>query len=251
MISTEVHSKPQADAPPSVAAQTLTALSALSLDARVLDLTDERFMQLCRDNRELRFELTPHGELIIMGPTSSDTGRRNAKLNQRLANWAEQDGTGICFDSWAGFTLPNGAKVSPDASWVRKDRDEALTQAERAGFAPLCPDFVVGLRSKSDRLAVLQQKMGEYIAQGARLGWLIDPTTRTVYGYRPQQEPATLNAPETLAGAPVLPGFGLRLGRDMVKPGRVKVQLRVRLARVALHLRLNPGSGTGVLTENA
>src|SRR5918911_1439459 len=184
---------------------------AIILDARALDLTDERFYQLCRDNRDLRFELTARGELIVMGPTSSDTGRRNARLNQRLANWTEQDGTGVCFDSSAGFTLPNGAKVSPDASWVRRERYEALTQAERESFAPLCPDFVVELRSKSDRLQPLQAKMREYVAQGARLGWLIDPTTRTVYVYRPQQEVETLHDPETLAGDPVLPGFVLRL----------------------------------------
>jgi Uma2 family endonuclease len=212
MISPEVQAKPQADgAPPSLSTQLLADVSAMSIDARALDLTDERFMQLCRDNRELRFELTPHGELIIMGSTSSDTGRRNAKLNQRLANWAEQDGTGLCFDSSAGFTLPDGAKVSPDASWVRKDRYEALTQAERESFAPLCPDFVVELRSKSDRLALLQTKMSEYVKQGARLGWLIDPTTRTIYVYRPQQEPETLNAPATLTDDTVLPGFVLRL----------------------------------------
>jgi Uma2 family endonuclease len=185
--------------------------ATFSLDVRALGLTDERFYQLCRDNRELRLELTSRGELIVMGPTSSDTGRRNARLNQRLANWAEQDNTGVCFDSSAGFKLPNGAQVSPDASWVLRERYEALTQAERETFAPLCPDFVVELRSKSDRLQVLQAKMREYIAQGARLGWLIDPVTKTVYVYRPAQEVETLREPQTLAGETVLPGFELRL----------------------------------------
>jgi Uma2 family endonuclease len=185
--------------------------ATFSLDVRALELTDERFYQLCRDNRELRFELTSRGELIVMGPTSSDTGRRNARLNQRLANWTEQDNTGICFDSSAGFRLPNGAQVSPDASWVRRERYEALTQAERETFAPLCPDFVVELRSKSDRLQSLQAKMREYVAQGARLGWLIDPMTKTVYVYRPQQEVETLHDPQTIAGDPVLPGFVLQL----------------------------------------
>ena len=185
--------------------------ATFSLDVRALGLTDERFYQLCRDNRELRFELTSRGELIVMGPTSSDTGRRNSELNYQLREWSKRDSTGECFDSSAGFKLPNGAKVSPDASWVRKERYEALTQAERETFAPLCPDFVVELRSKSDRLQPLQAKMREYVAQGARLGWLIDPVTKTVYIYRPAQEVETLREPQTLAGESVLPGFELRL----------------------------------------
>lgn len=192
-------------------AQTQTADMTLSMDVSNLGLSDGQFYQLCRDNRDLRFELTAQGELIVMGPTSSDTGRRNARLNQRLANWTEQDGTGECFDSSAGFTLPNGAKVSLDASWVRKERYAALTQEERDGFAPLCPDFMVELRSKSDRLKPLQAKMQEYVAQGAQLGWLIDPVTKTVYVYRPQQEVETLRAPQTLTGDTVLPNFTLRL----------------------------------------
>ncbi len=185
--------------------------SFISLNARALELTDARFYQLCRDNRDLRFELTARGELIVMGPTSSDTGRRNSELNYQLREWTKRDGTGECFDSSAGFTLPNGAKVSPDASWVRKERYAALTQEEREGFAPLCPDFVLELRSKSDRLAPLQAKVAEYVAQGARLGWLIDPVAKTVYVYRPQHEVETLAAPQTVAGDPVLPGFVLRL----------------------------------------
>lgn len=185
--------------------------ATFSLDVCALELTDERFAQLCRDNRALRFELTARGELIVMGPTSSDTGRRNSELNYQLREWSKRDGTGECFDSSAGFKLPNGAKVSPDASWVRKDRYEALTQAERETFAPLCPDFVVELRSKSDRLQPLQAKLREYVAQGAQLGWLIDPGTKTVYVYRPQQEVETLREPQTLTGDAVLPGFELRL----------------------------------------
>jgi Uma2 family endonuclease len=185
--------------------------SAIMVSARALDLTDEKFLELCLDNPTLRLEITAKGELIVMGPTSSETGRRNAKLNQRLANWAEQDGTGECFDSSACFTLPNGAKLSPDASWVRRDRYEALTEDEREQFAPLCPDFVVELRSKTDRLARLQAKMSEYIENGAGLGWLIDPASRRVYVYRPGREVETLDAPETVAGDPVLPNFILQL----------------------------------------
>lgn len=185
--------------------------AAITLKARALDLTDERFFNLCQDNRDLRLEMTAEGELIVMGPTASETGRRNAKLTFRLCQWAEQDGTGVCFDSSAGFTLPNGAKVSPDASWIRKDRYEALTEEEREQFAPICPDFVVELRSKTDPLARLQAKMLEYVENGAQLGWLIDRMARRVYVYRPGQEVETLDAPETVAGDPVLPGFKLQL----------------------------------------
>ncbi|HEX8128979.1 MAG TPA: Uma2 family endonuclease [Pyrinomonadaceae bacterium] len=185
--------------------------SSLTIDARALDLTDERFLQLCQDNRDLRLEMTAKGELIVMGPTTSETGRRNAKLTFRLCQWAEQDGTGVCFDSSAGFTLPNGAKVSPDASWITKERYEALTEEEREQFAPLCPDFVIELRSKTDRLARLQAKMTEYVENGARLGWLLDPAARRVYIYRPGREAETLENPDTVAGDPVLPGFRLQL----------------------------------------
>lgn len=195
----------------SVAEKVFEPDSAVMVRARALDLTDEKFMELCLDNPTLRLEMTAKGELIVMGPTASETGRRNARLTFRLCQWAEQHGTGICFDSSAGFTLPNGAKVSPDASWIKRDRYEALTEDEREQFAPLCPDFVVELRSKTDRLARLQAKMSEYIENGALLGWLIDPAARRVYVYRPDREVETLDAPETIAGDPVLPKFLLQL----------------------------------------
>lgn len=184
---------------------------SLTINARALDLTDERFLELCHDNSDLRLEMTAQGELIVMGPTSSETGRRNSKLNFYLSLWAQQDGTGECFDSSACFTLPNGAKLSPDASWIRRDRYEALTEEEREQFAPLCPDFVVELRSKTDRLARLQAKMVEYIENGARLGWVLDPAARRVYIYHPGQEVEMLDAPDAIAGDPVLPGFVLQL----------------------------------------
>lgn len=197
----------------SVAEMAIEVGPSLTINAHALDLTDERFLTLCQDNRDLRLELTAQGGLIIMGPTASETGRRNAELIFQLCLWARQDGTGRCFDSSAGFTLPNGAKVSPDASWIKRDRYEALTAEEREGFAPLCPDFVVELRSKTDRLARLQAKMLEYIKNGARLGWLLDPAAQRVYIYRPGQteEAETLEAPETITGDPVLPGFTLQL----------------------------------------
>jgi len=195
----------------SVAEKVFEADSALVVRAGALGLTDEKFLELCLDNPNLRLEMTAKGELIVMGPTGSETGRRNAKLTFRLCQWAEQDGTGICFDSSAAFKLPNGAKLSPDASWVRRERYEALTEEEREQFAPLCPDFVVELRSKTDRLSRLQAKMSEYIENGAQLGWLIDPAARRVYVYRPGQETETLDAPDVIAGDPVLPDFRLQL----------------------------------------
>ncbi|CAN5342342.1 Uma2 family endonuclease [soil metagenome] len=183
----------------------------LVLDARALNLTREEFFQFCHDNRDLRIELSAQGDLIIMSPTTPESGRRNAKLTYQLGAWTIQDSTGECFDSSTMFTLPNGAEVSPDASWIRKERYEALTPEERDSFAPICPEFVVELRSKTDQLSALQKKLRQYIEQGARLGWLIDPSTKRVYVYRPQQEMECLEQPEIVAGDPVLPGFVLRL----------------------------------------
>lgn len=172
-------------------------------------LTDEQFFRLCQDNPELRFELTAQGELIVMPPTGSETGWRNSKFNQRLANWTEVNGEGLAFDSSTGFILSNGAKRSPDAAWVRRERWRALTPEQRREFAPLCPDFVMELRSPTDSLFALQEKMQEYIDNGARLGWLIDPIEKRVFVYRPGQPAEALDNPTSLEGDPVLPGFVL------------------------------------------
>jgi Uma2 family endonuclease len=173
----------------------------------------EQFYEFCLANRDLRIERTASGEVIIMPPAFSDTGNRNIKIAQQLANWAEQDGTGETFDSSAGFTLPNGATRSPDASWIKLERWHGLTEEQKSSFAPICPDFVIELRSSSDTLNGLQDKMKEYIANGASLGWLIDRKNRKVYIYRPNQEPGILNNPETVSGDPVLPGFVLRMAK--------------------------------------
>jgi Uma2 family endonuclease len=178
-----------------------------SLDVSSVCLTEDQFSRLCSDNPELRIELTADRELIIMSPTGLETGWRNSKINQRLANWAEEDGTGICFDSSTLFTLPNGAKRSPDASWIQKIRCERLSPEERSTFAPICPDFVAELRSPSDLLSELKSKMTEYIQNGARLGWLLDPFEKSVHIYRPGQAPECLENPEYVIGADVLPGF--------------------------------------------
>ena len=172
-----------------------------------------QFYEFCQANRDLRIERTATGEVIIMPPTFSDTGNRNGKAFQQLANWADQDGTGETFDSSTGFTIPNGATRSPDACWTKLERWNALTNEQKASFAPICPDFVIELRSSSDTLTSLQDKMQEYMANGALLGWLIDRKNRTVHIYRLNQEPEMLDDPETVSGEPELPGFVLRMAK--------------------------------------
>ena len=150
---------------------------------------------------------------MIRPPTGGETGRRNFRLIGLFNAWVEQDGSGIGFDSSTGFTLPNGARLSPDLAWVSRTRWEGLTKEEREGFPPLCPDFVVELRSRSAALNTLQEKMAEYLANGALLGWLIDPIEQKVYIYRPQAEVRCLEDPEAISGDPVLPGFALEVQR--------------------------------------
>jgi len=179
----------------------------------IASMTQAQFYEFCQANRDLRIERTALGDVIIMPPAFSDTGNRNLKIAQQLANWADQDGTGETFDSSTGFTLPNGATRSPDASWIRSDRWNALTDEQKASFAPICPDLVIELRSSSDSISRLQAKMQEYIDNGAKLGWLVDRKQQTVQIYRPQQTPEVLNRPETVKGDPELPGFGLRMAK--------------------------------------
>lgn len=181
------------------------------LNIKSLKLTEKQFELLCRDNRDMRIELTAQGELVIMSPTGMKTGWRNSKLTQWMANWAERDGTGICCDSSTLFTLPNGAKRSPDVSWIRQERVDALTDDQQESFAPICPDFVLELRSPSDTVRFVQQKMDEYMANGAQLGWMIDPYTKRVFIYRPDQPVECLENPESVAGDPILPGFHLNV----------------------------------------
>ncbi len=172
-------------------------------------ITPEQFEELCGKYDELRLELTSTGELIVMPPTGSLTGKRNFSLTYQLAAWSKADGSGIGFGADAGFTLPNGAIRGPDASWVRREKWDSLSPEQRDTFAPICPDFVVELRSKSDRLTVLFNKMTEYIENGASLGWLIDPGERRIYVYRPDEEMVVLDNPESVSGEPLLPGFRL------------------------------------------
>lgn len=174
-------------------------------------LTHEQFWDVCRDNPDLRLELTSNGELIVMPPAGSKTGRRNFNLTGQLATWAQKDGTGVGFDSSAGFTLPNKAVRSPDAPWVRREKWNALTEEEQERFAPLCPDFVIELRSRWSTLKEQQEKMQEYLDNGTQLGWFIDPRERRVYIYRPGKEVEVLTDAATVSADPVLPGFELQL----------------------------------------
>ncbi|MBI3651134.1 MAG: Uma2 family endonuclease [Acidobacteria bacterium] len=188
-----------------------TPPSFISLNIQSLDLSEEQFELLCRDNRDMRIELTAEGELLIMPPTGYMSGWRNSNLNYQLVAWSKANGTGICFDSSTLFTLPNGAKRSPDVSWIRLERCNALTEDEKEGFAPICPDFVIELRSPTDRLSTLQDKMLEYMENGAQLGWLIDPKSKQVFIYRPNQPVECLDNPATVSGELVLQGFVLNL----------------------------------------
>jgi Uma2 family endonuclease len=176
-------------------------------------MSDEQFYEFCHRNANLRIERNANGEVIVMPPAFSDTGNRNFKVAVQLGIWAERDGTGEGFDSSAGFTLPNGAMRSPDAAWIRIDRWNALTDKQKASFAPICPDFVVELRSTSDTLKSLQTKMQEYIDNGASLGLLIDRQSQTVYCYRADSSVAVLNQPEQVSCDPELPGFALQMSK--------------------------------------
>lgn len=177
----------------------------------VLELSPEQFLELSGLNDDLRLELTAEGELIVMTPVGGESSRRNMKLAIQVGAWSERDGTGVAFDSSGGVVLPNGAVRSPDASWVERSRYEALVPEQREKFLPLCPDFVVELRSPSDALSALQEKMVEYIENGARLGLLLDPARKRVYVYRRGESVQELADPEKVSAEPVLPGFELDL----------------------------------------
>jgi Uma2 family endonuclease len=197
--------------------QTIPLNSPLEL---TIKLTDEQFFQLCIDNRDLRFERTASGGLIIMPPTGSENGNFNIDLSYQLQSWSRQNKhLGIAFDSSTGFKLPDGTDISPDGAWIRRDRWDALTAEEKKKFAPICPDFVVELReaklsrreSTTDSLEKLRAKMKVYVKNGARLGWLLDRKNRKVEISRQGSDVEILDSPATLSGEDVLPGFVLDL----------------------------------------
>ena len=175
--------------------------------------TEDQFYEFCRINSDLRIERNPDGGVLVMEPAGWETGEKNAEITFQLKAWANENGRGRAVDSSAGYRLPNGAMRSPDASWVRNERLATVSPAERAKFIPLCPNFVVELRSPTDRLQRLEAKMAEYIANGAELGWLIDPIRQRVSVYRPGSTVEVLYAPVAVSGDPVLEGFRFRLER--------------------------------------
>jgi Uma2 family endonuclease len=174
---------------------------------------DDEFFEFCQMNRDLRIERTCDGELIIMPPVGGETGNLEYRLAWLFGTWAEANGTGVGFGPSTGFILPNGAERSPDLAWVERSRWDSLTARQRQRFPPLCPDFVAEVRSPTDSLPALRAKMREYIDNGARFAWLIDPLEKKVHVYRPGAEPECLDDPQTISGDPLLSGFVLDLRR--------------------------------------
>ena len=174
-----------------------------------MHVVNDQFFEFCQANKELRIERTAQGDCEIMAPTGGTMSWRNSGLTAQLYNWAEREGSGVVFDSSSGFILPNGAIRSPDVSWVKKSRLATLTPEQKQRFLPLCPDFVIELRSPSDNLIALQDKMQEYIENGAILGWLIDTETRQVLVFQPPKKLFSLEKPEVLSANEVLMGFEL------------------------------------------
>ena len=177
----------------------------------VIEMTEEQFLAFCEQNNEVRIERTAGGELELMTPVHIDTGSKELEIAAQLRNWARRDSSGVAFGPSAGFTLSNGAMRSPDSSWIPKSRLAELTAEDKRGFGHICPDFVIELRSRTDSLRVLQAKMDEYMENGARLGWLIDPQNRHVYVYRPNSEVEILDNPDTVSADPELEDFTLEL----------------------------------------
>ncbi|HTK38889.1 MAG TPA: Uma2 family endonuclease [Pyrinomonadaceae bacterium] len=183
----------------------------VTLDFHGAPLTEEQFEELCRNSPDLNFELSSKGELIIVPPTSPEASWRNSDLTAEVTFWSRKDKTGIVFDSSGMFTLPNGAKRSPDVSWMTREKWDALSPSERKRFSHVVPDFVIELLSPSDNLADTQAKMAEYIENGVRLGWLIDPMDKKVHVYCANGDVEILDDPEMVSGEDVLKGFELRV----------------------------------------
>jgi Uma2 family endonuclease len=185
-------------------------MSSFTLDlSPIVTLTREQFHKLCAANSDMKLERSAKGELIVMSPTGGETGNRNSDLNFQVALWNRQRQLGKTFDSSTGFALPQGGDRSPDVAWIPLEKWNALTPEQRRGFLPLCPDFVIELLSPSDSWKEGQRKMEEYQQNGCRLGWLLDPKHEQVAIYRPGQPVEIMNAPATLSGEEVLPGFVL------------------------------------------
>ena len=189
----------------------LKMLETIDIRALANPITDEQFEQLCAQNRDTKFEMTRRGELIVMSPTGSESGRRNGDLFGQIWYWNRQTKKGVVFDSSTGFTLPNSAKRSPDVSWIEISRWHSLTQEQRRGLAPIAPDFVIELMSPNDNLKMIQEKMQEYLECGVKLGWLIHPDERRVELYRQGKDIEVLNSPQSLSGEELMPGLVVEL----------------------------------------
>jgi Uma2 family endonuclease len=186
---------------------------ALTIDISTLHLTEAQFYALCRSNEALRFELTEQGELVVMAPVGGESGNREAGLNAKVWIWNEQTQLGQVFSSSTIFQLPSGAKRSPDVAWVAQARWLSLTPEQREKFPPIAPDFVIELRSKTDDLETLRAKMREYLDNGVRLCWLLNPQDQQVEIYQVGSAAKTLGLPAQLSGEDVLPGFILNLSQ--------------------------------------
>lgn len=172
-----------------------------------VELSDDQFYELCQNHRDLKFERTAQGELLILSPVGGEGGSREADLIGDLVFWNRRTKLGKVFSSSTCFKLPNGSDRSPDVAWVSWERWHQLTLEQQKKFPPICPDFVIELRSESDALEPLQQKMQEYINNGLRLGWLINPQDQQVEIYRGDQPKQVLQNPNQVDGDDVLPGF--------------------------------------------
>jgi Uma2 family endonuclease len=177
----------------------------------VVPMTQDQFFDFCQLNEDKRFERTAEGELIIMAPSGGESGFQDLSVSAQLYNWTRQTGKGKASGPSGGFILPSGANRAPDAAWLSPEQMASLTSEERKKFLPLCPFFLIEVKSPSDALKKLQAKMDEYLANGCRLGWLIDPETKQVHVYRPGRAVELLDHPQTVSGEPELPGFVLDL----------------------------------------
>ncbi|MEL6929124.1 MAG: Uma2 family endonuclease [Cyanobacteria bacterium J06649_11] len=183
----------------------------LNLQAFTDSIGELDLAKICGDNPDLRFETDKNGKLIIMSPTGSLTGERNADLIYQVQFWNRQSKLGVVFDSSTGFRLFNGAIRSPDVSWIAIERWNSLNDEQKRGFAPIDPDFVVELLSPTDKLAETQQKMREYMDCGVKLGWLINPDSRKVEIYRNGREKEILESPSSVSGEDILTGLNIDL----------------------------------------
>jgi len=176
-------------------------------------MSDQDLLSFCARNDFMRVEREANGEILVMTPANSKTSKMNIRIGRLLDEWAEADGRGFAFDSSGGFTLPDTSMRNPDAAWIERSRWEALSNEEQSSFAPICPDFVIELRSPSDRLVMVEAKMEMWIANGAQVAWLIDPAQEIVTIYRPGESPEVLHEPSSVQGSGPVAGFELVMAR--------------------------------------